>query len=108
MHCAGLPRQRSLKNISSAFSTAYMENSPLVIMSDYLLECKAQDGNLLSTDCIEHARDDALHKAILLVVIYLNHRVPILRNPLQANALAVQNQRYASIFKCPGKPCFSL
>ena len=71
-------------------------------VSGHLLKCKAQDGDLLSRDCVEHARDDALHKAVFLVVIYLNHRVPILRNPLQANALAAHSQENCYNLACPG------
>ena len=92
MHCDDLPGPESSKDTSVASYIAHMEKT----LSGHLLKCKAKDGDLLSRDCVEHARDDALHKSVFLIVIYLDHRVPILRNPLQADALAAHSQKNSS------------
>ena len=60
--------------------------------SRHLLEGKAEDGNLLAGHCVEHAGDDHLHEAVLLVVVDLDHRVPVVRHPLQAHALTATQQ----------------
>ncbi len=50
------------------------------VPSGHLLEGKAQHGDLLARDGVEHGVDHALHKALLLVVVDLDH----LRAPLQS------------------------
>ncbi len=54
---------------------------------NHLLEGEAEDGDLLAGDGVEHAANDHLHKAVLLVVVDLDHRVPVVRHPLQAHTL---------------------
>ncbi len=39
----------------------------------HLLEGKAQHGNLFAGDCVEHGVNHALHKALFLVVIDVDH-----------------------------------
>ena len=39
----------------------------------HLFEGKAQDGNVLARDGVEHGLNNALHKALLLVVIDGHH-----------------------------------
>ena len=43
------------------------------IVNVHLLESEAQHGDLLAGDGVEHGVDHALHKALLLVVIDLDH-----------------------------------
>jgi hypothetical protein len=62
-----------------------------------LLEGKTQDGDLLAGDGVEHARDDAIHEAVLLVVVHLDHAVPVVRHTLQAHALAAQGRCIVSL-----------
>lgn len=64
--------------------------------SVHLLEGKAEDGNLLAGHSVEHAGDDHLHKAVLLVVVDLDHRVPVVGHPLQAHALTATSQPHTS------------
>lgn len=59
-----------------------------------LLEGKAEDGDLLAGDGVEHGGDDHLHKAVLLVVIDLDHRVPVVRHPLQPHALTAPQRMH--------------
>lgn len=42
-------------------------------VSSVLLECKAKDGNLLAGNGVEHGVNDALNKALLLVIIDEHH-----------------------------------
>ena len=39
----------------------------------HLLKREAQDGDFLAADGVEHGLDDALHKALLLVVVDRHH-----------------------------------
>lgn len=39
----------------------------------YLLEGKAQDGNLLAGDGVEHGLDHALNKPLLLIIVDRHH-----------------------------------
>lgn len=52
------------------------DNKPSV--ARILLECKAKYGNGLVIERVEHARDDLVCEALLLVVVDLNHLVPVL------------------------------
>jgi hypothetical protein len=57
-----------------------------------LLESEAEDGDLLAGDGVEHGRHDAVHEPALLVVVDLDHLLPVVGHLGQAIALADVHQ----------------
>ena len=69
-------------------SLAHVDGRGLAGVAGVLLEREAQHRDLLVTDGVEHGGHHATHEAALLVVVHANHAVPVIRNLLQAVALA--------------------
>mmetsp|Transcript_24738 Transcript_24738/g.68889 ORF Transcript_24738/g.68889 Transcript_24738/m.68889 type:complete len:240 (-) Transcript_24738:218-937(-) len=69
------------------------------------LERKAKHRDLLPRDGVEHAADDPLHKAVLLVVVDVHYLLPVIGDLLQANCLADPGQVEDVLLKArPPKP----
>mmetsp|Transcript_21895 Transcript_21895/g.63710 ORF Transcript_21895/g.63710 Transcript_21895/m.63710 type:complete len:393 (-) Transcript_21895:249-1427(-) len=59
----------------------------LTDVTSVLLECKAEDGDLLPRDCVEHAAHHGLAEPALLVLIHHHHLVPVISHFLEAEGL---------------------